>query len=176
MSLIDQITGFLAAIGIECRVGEVPDKTFLPGVVIDQSALVFDPAKLTYPGDLLHEAGHLAVMSPSRRAKAQWDVSKRQVDEIMAILWSYAAVVKLGIDPAVVFHSGGYKGASEGFIDNFTNGRYPGLPALQWLGLAADEKNAAALGIEPFPAMIKWLNDEELDLGRPLATNPAFPQ
>jgi hypothetical protein len=72
----------------------------------EQGGLIYDPGKLRYPGDLLHEAGHLAVMSPERRLRAQPYVGKYAAEEMMAIAWSYAAAVHLGLDPSIVFSRG----------------------------------------------------------------------
>lgn len=161
MALIDRITEFFREIGIPCRPGQVPAKTFLPGIAIERGDLVFDLDLLTYPGDLLHEAGHLAVMSPARRSTAHRTVGMRAAEEMMAIAWSYAAAVHLQIEPAIVFHPHGYRGGSQALIENFAQGRYIGVPTLQWLGLAAEAKFAKALGVAPYPAMIKWLNDKD---------------
>ncbi len=164
MTLIDKITDFLCRIGLPCRVGEVPAEIFLPGITIEQGVLVFDPAKLKHPGDLLHEAGHLAVMPSARRRKAHRSAGKYAAEEMMAIAWSYAAAVHLQIDPAVIFHADGYRGGSQSLIENFAQGRYVGVFTLQWLGMAAEGKTATELGIAPYPAMMKWLNDNETNL------------
>ena len=47
---------------------------------------------------------------------------------MMAIAWSYAAAVHLGLDPAVVFHEAGYRGGSGSLIENFAQERYIGVP------------------------------------------------
>lgn len=61
----DHAVLFLASIGIPLRrTGEVID-SFLPGVWIDHGTLVYNYDTLRFPGDLYHEAGHLAVI-PSR--------------------------------------------------------------------------------------------------------------
>jgi hypothetical protein len=125
--------------------------------------LVFDPARLLHPGDLLHEAGHLAVMTPERRRMAHHSAGKRAAEEMMAIAWSYAAAIHLQLDPAIVFHAAGYRGGSAALIDNFAHGRYIGVPTLQWLGMTADAKRAPDLGVAPYPAMIRWLNDGPTD-------------
>lgn len=109
------------------------------------------------PGDLLHEAGHLAVIPPEKRKRVQGNMGKDRGEEMTAIAWSYAASVHLALGPSVVFHDGGYRGWSKAFIENFTNGRYVGVPMLQWIGLTADNKRAKEMGVEPYPHMIKWL-------------------
>ncbi len=156
-ALVNGIIRFLVDIGFQIRKTEHSKQTFLPGITVDHGTILIDESKLLYPGDLLHEAGHLAVIPDEKRKQARDDVSKKASDEMMAIAWSYAALVHLGLEPRVVFHDGGYKGWSEALIENFTNGRYIGVPMLQWIGLTADEKRATEMGIEPYPTMIKWL-------------------
>lgn len=156
---LDRIIRFLLDIGFHFREVELSQPTFVPGIAIDRGILLIDRSKLLYPGDLLHEAGHLAVISAERRMRVQGDAGKKAAEEMMAIAWSYAAAVHLGLEPSVVFHEGGYKGGAGSLIDNFTNGRYIAVPMLQWIGLTADEKRAKEMGIKPYPSMIKWVLD-----------------
>jgi hypothetical protein len=79
---------------------------------------------------------------------------------MMAIAWSYAALRHLQLAPEVVFHPDGYRGGSQSLIENFGQGRYFGVPMLQWLGMTADEKQAEKLGIAPYPHMTNWLRPE----------------
>lgn len=157
-ALLDRMIQFLLEIGFQFREADLSQhKTFVPGIAIDRGAFLIDKSRLLYPGDLLHEAGHLAIMTGERRMRIQGDAGKKAAEEMMAIAWSYAAAVHLGLEAKVVFHEGGYKGGSGSLIDNFTNGRYIGVPMLQWIGLTADEKRAKELGIQPYPAMIRWV-------------------
>jgi hypothetical protein len=153
------IVEFLTGIGLPVRAGPIPEATVLPGIHIEGGTLVADEAKLAYPGDLLHEAGHLAVVPAARRSDAHLDVGKSGGEEMMAIAWSYAAAVTIGLDPAVVFHEGGYRGGSQAILDNFRAGRTFGVPALQWIGLTAEPRRAKELGVPPYPHMLKWLRD-----------------
>ncbi|MDQ2772908.1 MAG: hypothetical protein M3Y54_20685 [Bacteroidota bacterium] len=148
---------FLADIGLETAEAPLPDDTFVPGIFITHGRLVIDPAKLLYPGDLLHEAGHLAVTPPAERAQISGNImdgKPGQVgtdgEEIVAMLWSYAASEAIGLPPEVVFHPHGYKGSSTWIIDNFRQGIYPGLPLLVWMGLTTTEA---------FPRMTRWLRE-----------------
>ena len=152
---------FLRSIGLGVITGAIRHETFMPGVSIERGKLIVDFDNLTFPGDLLHEAGHLAVMSPARRRNAHSTAGKRAAEEMMAIAWSYAAAVHLAIEPAVVFHEGGYRGGSRALIENFAEGRYIGVPTLQWLGMTADKRRADELGVAPYPAMLQWLNSRE---------------
>ena len=101
----------------------------------------------------------MAVIRAERRNAVQNNVGKKAAEEMAAIAWSYAVLVYLELEPSVVFHELGYRGESEALIDNFSNGRYFGVPMLQWLGLVVDGKQAQDRGIKPYPAMIKWLMD-----------------
>ncbi|MGB7019857.1 MAG: hypothetical protein WBD80_11725, partial [Xanthobacteraceae bacterium] len=51
----------MRSIGIEVRAATLIEPTFLPGLDIRHGAILADEARLTYPGDILHEAGHIAV-------------------------------------------------------------------------------------------------------------------
>jgi len=155
------IATFLTAIGLCVWAGEISGPTFVPGVQIDHGALLVDVSKLSYPGDLLHEAGHLAVMSPDRRRRTHVDVGKKAAEEMAAIAWSYAALVHLKFDPVVVFHPDGYRGGSQAIMENFSEGRYFGVPLLQWLDMTVDDKRGQELAIAPYPAMLKWLREKE---------------
>lgn len=159
-AIFRKIVTFLSEIGIKVDFVKVPNNSFLPGIEIENGALLIDKNSLKYPGDLLHEAGHLAVTPADQRKGLNGEKISEDEDnmgsEIAAILWSYAALVHLDLEPDVVFHENGYRGNSEWFIENFTSGNYIGLPLLQWMGLCGDGRIA---GTDPFPAMLKWLKD-----------------
>ncbi len=153
---------FLKEIGLEFDFSPIVEDTFLPGILIRNGKMIIDREKLAYPGDVLHEAGHIAVVTAADRPMLHGNVEPgpaSQSLEMGAILWSYAAVVHLGIDPAFVFHEAGYKGQSKWFIEQFQAGTYIGLPLLQWMGLTYDEKEAVERNVKPFPHMVKWLRD-----------------
>ena len=156
--LTSQMAGFLASIGLQTAPAVLPACGFLDGLMIHEGVLLIDEARLTYPGDVLHEAGHLAVVSGEKRQRLSGNVGGDPGEEMAAIAWSYAAALRLEIDPAVVFHSGGYLGGSQAILENFSYGRYFGVPMLQWLGLTADKKNAVRLQVGPYPHMLKWLS------------------
>jgi hypothetical protein len=153
--LTDQIVDFLCGIGIEVRDESLDEPTFLPGIKVWSDKLLLDREKLKYPGDLLHEAGHLAVIGETERLTGQ--VGQKANQEILAIAWSYAAAVHLKLDPALVIHSGGFHGWREVFLDTLERGTFVGVSMLKDLGLTADKEQAAQLGIPPFPQMIRWL-------------------
>ncbi len=146
---------FLAEIGLVVRERPLPAATFLPGILIERGTLVIDRDRLAYPGDLLHEAGHLAVVPPAERATLHDNLQTGPGEEMAAIAWSYAAALHLGIDPAVVFHSAGYKGGAQSLIENFGAGRYFGVPLLQWYGLTRERDDGSGAAV--YPKMDGWL-------------------
>ena len=170
--VVRQIADFLLGIGLPIRAAPLSVSTFLPGILIDHGTLVVDEAQLQYPGDLLHEAGHLAVAAPSRRQLFYNNVGDDAGEEIAAIAWSYAAAIASGLDPAVVFHADGYRGGGAAILDNFSQGYYIGVPLLQWIGLAAEPRQATALGVPPYPHMRKWVRDIEDPATASVAANP----
>jgi hypothetical protein len=155
---LDRIVSFCREIGLVVQERELPADTFVPGILIENGHLVIDRAKLAYPGDLLHEAGHIAVTPPSQRAAMSGNLQSTQADEIAAQAWSFAAARHLGIDPAVVFHPAGYHGAADSLIAAFSGPGAPGAPLLAWFGLTRmvpDESGAPV-----FPRMSAWLRPE----------------
>ncbi|WP_018621177.1 hypothetical protein [Spirosoma luteum] len=154
--ILDQIYAFLAEIGIPVSETTLSQSTFVPGILIDQGRLLVDPAKLLYPGNLLHEAGHIAVTLPAERWSLYEDVTlgrpDKQGDELAVILWTYAACQQIGIPAAVVFHPAGYKGDSEWLLGLFAQETYVGLPLLVWMGMTLDQTVAGG-----FPQMTSWL-------------------
>ena len=156
----ETIVAFLRGIGLEVRMGAITDATVLPGITVERGALVIDPARLKFPGDLLHEAGHLAVKPEAERQRASSDLGGDPAEEMMAIAWSYAAAVHLRLPPEVPFHDAGYRGDARSLIENFAAGRYLALPMLQWVGLAYDERRAKEAGAPAYPQMRRWLRGE----------------
>ncbi|MFZ6818120.1 hypothetical protein [Undibacterium sp. Ji22W] len=155
------MSAFVEGLGIAINFRELNHPTFLPGLDLGPNCIYVDSDKLLFPGDLLHEAGHLAVTTAAQRAavgsaalELPWPTDG---EEIAAVLWSYAAAVHLDIPLELVFHDDGYKNESRWLIDNFQRGQYIGLPLLQWMGLCYDEQQATLHQVQPFPVMRQWL-------------------
>jgi len=153
--LTERLAAFVRGIGIEVRAATLPEKTFLPGLEISHGAILVDEARLAHPGDILHEAGHLAVCDPAERGAAA--LSPDGGDELTSIAWSYAALRHLQLDAVVVFHADGYKGGAAAIIENFAAGRYLGVPLLQVYRMAYEPRRAAELRVEPYPHMLRWM-------------------
>ena len=142
-----RIVAFLGDIGIPVTLTPLPEDTLLPAMTVRCGTLLVDPARLTYPGDLLHEAGHIAVTDPAVRATLE-TVADDKSEEVAAICWSYAAARAIGLDAGIVFHGDGYRGNGASLAMGFELGIYIGLPLLVGYGLTT----TAA-----YPAMARWL-------------------
>lgn len=157
------IADFLVAIGIRVEAAELGDDRFLPGIALERGALLVDEARLEHPGDLLHEAGHIAATPAWARPSLSGGIEVPGLDtsalEWAAIPWSYAAALAIGIDPAEVFHADGYLGRGPGLLRNFALGVPIGAPLLEQAGMTATGARAEALGVRPFPHMLRWLRD-----------------
>lgn len=153
---IRRIVLFLRSIGIDVRQGQVSQQSFLPGVEIVNGGIVYNESELMYPGDLLHEAGHIALIPGNRRSLLCGNASEQGFtdggEEIAVMLWSYAAAISAEIPPDLIFHSNGYNGQSQWLLDNYQVGIYIGLPLLQWMDLCHRDGQ-----FPEFPSMIKWL-------------------
>lgn len=138
--IIERCYSFIRSIGIEIEERALNEKTFVPGITIAEGRLIVDPEKMKYPGDLLHEAGHIALLQPADRLVLDGDatIGKKENEgaEIGVLVWSYFAAKKAGVPLQAVFHPDGYKGDSDWLIENFTNKRYIGLPLLEWMKIA----------------------------------------
>ena len=147
-----KILNFLQAIAIPVRKMDLAEDTFLPGIKIDKGCLLYDEEKMIYPGDLLHEAGHIALMTPDERKTIVGDVkayrTPAQDDELGVMLWSFAASKHIGIPSSMVFHRGGYHGQADFLVQEFESGIYRGLPLLAWMGLCDPAQ---------FPYMKSWI-------------------
>jgi hypothetical protein len=178
MTDLDKIIRFLTGIGFRVE-REIRDRpTQLPGVFLDGMTIYVELPKLLWPGDILHEAGHMAVIPEVFRPHLSGDVEKSlaplaleysvtqqeillpdgsedmiqrgliQCGEPEAQAWSYAAALEAGIDPALVFHADAYEGESESTLLRFSLGQHFGVH-----GLAA----AKMTTIKSYPTMLRWL-------------------
>lgn len=156
--IIEKIKSFLAEIGIPVKEKQLDDTCFLPGCDIGSDCIFMDSKLLLYPGDLLHEAGHLAVTDPKLRPfigtpdqDPDWPDDG---EELAAMLWSYAALKKIDIPAEIVFHPDGYKGDAAWLVEQYDQGEYIGLPLLEWMGLCTSRDTGDH---KAFPEMIKWI-------------------
>lgn len=129
---LEPIVTFLRDIGFDVEFGAGAHNGFLPGVNIHAGVIHVDPDTLVGPGDLLHEAGHMAVLPKRFRSGLGSDLDAdmhrlieeevgpgmpvdpilavpKQQGEFMAQAWSYAAALHIGVPPACIFFPGSHK-------------------------------------------------------------------
>ncbi len=163
MEIIVKVIKFLSEIGVPVIPGPLEGDCFLPGIQIMNGEMHIDQAQLLYPGDILHEAGHIAIVPPAERYtlndKSIGQRPMRDAEEMMAIAWSYAAAVHLDIDPFIVFHDQGYKGGGAYIAESFNKGQYFGVPMLQWTGMALEKPDPSDPSKPVYPLMQKWMRD-----------------
>jgi hypothetical protein len=162
MALLEQCVDFLNnVVGIETSFRTIGNKSFLPGLLISKGTIIIDKDALEHPGDILHEAGHIAIVPAFERLglseKGIIKRKNRESEEIMAIAWSYAACIHLSIDPFFVFHEEGYRGGRDFITDSCRDKNYIGLDMLENIGMTVTEKRSKRSNQPSFPHMIKWL-------------------
>jgi hypothetical protein len=162
---LDVIVEFLRSIGFAVRLEPIAGQPGLPGIAVERGVMAVDAEQLVGVGDLLHEAAHLAVMSPARRRTARGRFDSSQAEEMAAFAWSYAAALHLELDPTLVFHQHGY-GESGGAwaADAFRNGGTIGVPGLCWLGLTSHGCAGKIVPAAVYPTMIAWVNETDNEL------------
>jgi hypothetical protein len=157
----DRILEFLRSIGLPIIETDLREVTLLPGVAIVSGTLAVDRSRLTWPGDLLHEAGHMAVTPAAQRPSLDGTLTGADeiahAGEVEATAWAYAATISIGLDPHVLFHAGGYYGKSERLAFTYAAGCYPGVAGLVACGMTMAGVEASAHGVKPYPHMIRWL-------------------
>lgn len=151
-----RILPFLEEIGIEVDwIGDQKEQ-LLGGLAIVEGRILIDPETPVWPGDLLHEAGHVAVVDAADRPTLGPLVAD-PTDEMAAIAWSYAAAFSCDLSMRHLFHDGGYRGDSAALITSYATGRYIGAPMLGLYGMTADLRTALAEGLPAFPVLSRWL-------------------
>ena len=152
-----RIVDFIRSIVIEVNEGVMTRETLVPGIDIVHGTLLIDEAMMCKPADLLHEAAHIALTLPASRSALDGTVNTSPTEEISAIAWTWAASRHLEIDPADTFHEEVISGNGPTLLENFSAGRYVGVPMLQYWGLTAEPKHAVTHGVDAYPHMLRWL-------------------
>jgi len=82
--VVRRLVEFVRACGMKVEASNLPGGTLLPGLDIACGVLSIDETRLLYPGDILHEAGHIAVTSPDVRGGSTF--SSTPGEEMAAML------------------------------------------------------------------------------------------
>jgi hypothetical protein len=159
-TVFKKITDFIQNIVIPVGYRQISEQSFLPGLMIENGTLWIDKNQLKYIGDTLHEAGHIALMTPEQLKKLSGELDGQndaEATEMAVIAWTYAVCLEIGIDPIIVFHPDGYKGGSESILENFSNGQYFGVPILEWYGMTERINNTQSINTMSYPKMLTWI-------------------
>ena len=173
---LDPILAFLDEIGLPALAGAVDETSFLPGVAIKRGRLIYDVEQLIVPGDLLHEAGHLAAVplrwrdqigdnvdaSLAALARTHPEAAAVKHTDLFPIAWSWAAALHIGVEPACIFEAGGYgaqAGGDPAILERqLRKGLFPGIPMLAAAGLcAAPPPFGDGTDPAPYPRIERWL-------------------
>lgn len=169
---ITKAANFVASLGISIEI--VPGVSgFLPGIRIVDGGLEYDP-NVTSSADILHEAGHLAVLPARYRADAQSDIddmisgmldhasqhytidspelrAAMQSGECEATAWAFAAGKHLGLSPTETIEPNGYEGDGLGVHRNLELKAYLGINGLIHGGMCQSRRE--------FPTLTRWLQN-----------------
>lgn len=151
------ILEFLRALGLQVDERPITRATLVSGVDIIGGALVIDEPQLCKPADVLHEAAHILLTPSAERAALENPLISSPSEEMSAIAWTWAAALQLRIDPAEVFHEQVLSGNGPTLLENFSTGRYVGVPMLQYWGLTLEPDRAREHGQPAYPHMLRWV-------------------
>ena len=181
MTRADEISAtvdFLRNIGLELIEADGASG-FLDTIRIDAGKLYYQPG-ITSPANLLHEAGHLAVLPKQYRMRAgecvddiihemceemgealaaNPDLSPdapemraiMQAGETEATAWAFAAGRAIGLPDHVIIEDEDYDGEGEGI-------RF-GLALNAYVGINGIVRGGMCQSVKAYPTMIKWLQD-----------------
>jgi hypothetical protein len=176
MSNLNHIVLELNKLGIKSVFGDIRD-SFISGVAIKNGTLIID--KDCSISNLLHEAGHLAVLPKEYRTQAnddlahvlrkmykEVDCSKEenrrfmQCEDAEATAWAYAFGIRCNVDTDLIIDSDQYDGTGRDVLESLALGSGFGVSGLSRLGWCATNKiHSISSGLPMFPHLIKWLND-----------------
>ena len=98
---VQPILHFLEKIGIPYQFTPIDIDTYVPGINIHNGTLQIDLEKLSFPGDLLYEAGRIALAPSAVRPTLTHPIDNQldfdiATNSMMTIAWSYAAAIDSG--------------------------------------------------------------------------------
>lgn len=154
---LDAIVAAIEAIGLPVRWGKVTQEGLLPGIRIENGGLTIDTETLLFAGDVLHEAGHLAVLTPEERATVAGTLPKEGGAEMAALAWSYAMAIEFDLPLDVVFHDA-FKAGGSWLRETFAAGHPLGQPLLQFWEMTRTSEDIPGFEHLPrYPKMALWL-------------------
>ncbi|MBO3462856.1 hypothetical protein G7B40_031505 [Aetokthonos hydrillicola Thurmond2011] len=178
-NLKQNVYDFLISIGIEIEIQE-STKGFFDHIHIEDGRLIVD--KNASINDILHEAGHLAVLPGRFRKYASGNISgaiKRMLEEIdfsnpdapearaaiqcgdvEATAWAWAAGMHLELPPEIVIEDADYDHEGEEMRLTLNSNSFFGINGLAAAGFCVTNKAFSALTGKPvYPNLAMWLQN-----------------
>lgn len=168
---VERTLRFLADIGLETK-SVAGAAGFLDGVTFDRGILLYDPDRTT-SSDLLHEAGHLAVIPGRFRPLAGDDLDETfaimgaaldglaidspemrailQAGEAEATAWSYAAGRAIDLKGRHIIADEDFSGDGAEIRAMLSYGAHFGVHGLVHGGMCASKRD--------YPRLLRWLQD-----------------
>ena len=181
---MNRILVFLKKIGLDVLV-QPGASGFVKGVHIVNGALHVDTAVAT-PSNILHEAGHIAIVPVKYRDTISNDISAgvsmmlediasrdihpdhplyraaMQCGDTEATAWAYAAGIHLGLDPEVIIEDRDYNGDGANVRFMVGNGHYFGVHGLAHAGFCSlNTRSEKLTGLPSYPKLSMWLQNAE---------------
>lgn len=182
-----RVIEFLRSIGLTVEVSDeaaAPPESFLPGVMVRNGGLVVYPG--AFPGDLLHEAGHLCTLCSPFRELADGNLSKAfaeitrymranpegllkwpedpvsraamQCSDPEATAWQYAAAQHIGLPDKWLFPKGSYAGNAATTLMALKTNSYMGINGLQAAGWTYARRNPSRPEQLVYPKLAFWMH------------------
>lgn len=175
--IIIHLVNQLDKIGIQCIIGEA-NNCFVKGVQIKNGRLIVDPYRCSI-SNLLHEAGHLAVLPKEYRKQANGDLSAvlkkmygevdcskeenrryMQCEDDEATAWAFAFGVRWGVPFVLIIDDDQYDGTGRDVLESLSLGNGLGVSGLARMGWCASNLiHSKASGLPMYPNLVKWIND-----------------
>lgn len=177
-SHLSVVLDFLGHLGLPVHaVSRVPEGSFMATVFIRDGGLEVLPQATV--ADVLHEAGHLAVIPSRFRTYAQDDVDQAiermfealadeaddtplmtaamHAGETEATAWAWAVGCYLGLPSDVIIQDADYDGTGADIRTALTHGAYQGIQGIGHAGFCARGARDRAQGRPTFPTLAYWL-------------------
>ena len=153
---LKKVVAIVRQVGLSVTAGRVSTTAFLPGIEIRSGGLVVDEDRLGYPGDVLHEAAHLAVMSPTDRHDIGGALPEDPAPEMACYAWCYAGALAFDLPLETVFHDA-YKGGGSSIREALESGGLLGQPMLQlWEMTRLPNADSSFDHLPLYPDMARW--------------------
>lgn len=170
----ERVIDFLNSIGIVVKKGTVPKKSFLPCLLIQDGEIFYE--ENFNISDMLHEAGHLALVPGEYRKFCTGDMGKAvrilwtiiekvegkiapdsliyrqllQCGDPEATAWAFAAGVKNNIPPEIIILDRQYGGSGSSIRECLKHKCYLGINGLRAAGFIDSVKD--------YPKLKYWMN------------------